>query len=429
MLSPVRRLARRLVLVVVAAGLLALPACADAPKGIKLTAYFPKAVSLYEQGDVKILGLSSGKVTDVEVVDTRVKVEIQLNEGTKVPEDVQATIVPLSLIGERYVQLFPAWTNGEPEAKSGTVIPLERTSIPVEPDEALAALKKFLDTLDPNATGRLVKNLAADLKGNGQSLNDALAEFSELTATLAEKDQQLVGLIENFDTFTATLRTRESQLGRTMDQFAVTTKLLADERDEISQLIKALAQTSSAGLDLISEHGGALNADVQTLTETLKTVHANIEPVRQLLDAAPMMVAGRNLDGEQGLLRSYDPTFKHIDLRNAAAPTVALLLQALGFPVESVCLPIDVECEPSALPLATPSAAATPTPVRQSTAPAAVDYRESSPIVAVVGLLGSEGTAEGDDAAAAMPAASKRGDGGVLGGLRRAARWLTGAFG
>ena len=34
---------------------------------------------------------------------------------------------------------------------------------PVEPDEALAALKRLLDSLDPDATGRLVKNLAEDI--------------------------------------------------------------------------------------------------------------------------------------------------------------------------------------------------------------------------------------------------------------------------
>ena len=387
---------RRLAALVVVLGLAALPACSSTPSGIELTAYFDKAVSLYEKGDVKILGLSSGKVTEVQVIDTRVRVKMRLNEGTRVPEDVQATIVPLSLIGERYVQLFPAWTTGEPEAKSGTVIPLERTSIPVEPDEALAALKKFLDTLDPNATGRLVRNLAADLKGNGQLLNDALGQFAQLSATLADKDEQLGRLIENFDKFTATLRTREAQLGKVMDQFAVTTGLLADERDTIAKLVKALAQTSSSGLDLISEHGGALNADVQTLTDTLLVVNQNLQHVRDFLSATPMLIAGRNLDGEQGLISSFDPNFKHIDLRQSTTPTLALLFAALGLPSDAVCIPIDVECEESPIPVSAANpAAANPSAI--STTPGVVEIANRRPVDAVVGLLASEGTASSAD--------------------------------
>jgi virulence factor Mce-like protein len=326
-----------------------------------VTAYFTRTVSLYKKGDVKILGLSAGKITDVKVVDTRVRVRLRLNEGVKLPEDVQATVVPLSLIGERYVQLFPAWTTGEAAAPPGTVIPLERTTVPVEPDEALAALKKFLDTLDPHATGRLVRNLAQDLKGNGQSINDALGGLSQLTATLADKDQQLAHLIENFDRFTATLRTREGQLGKVMDQFATTTRLLADERDTIAKLVKALAQTSSAGLDLISEHGGALNQDVVTLTHTLETVNANLDHVRAFLTATPELIAGVNLDGGQGLLKSYDPAFHHIDLRQATTPTLALLLDALGLPSEGLCIPVDINCTPG-LPIAGQQAAPAPAP-------------------------------------------------------------------
>jgi virulence factor Mce-like protein len=398
-------LRRAFVLVAVAAtAVTTLPACSSA-RGYEVTAYFDKAVSLYPKGDVKILGLSSGKITSVKVLGTQVRVRMRINEGTPLPQDVRATIVPLSLIGERYVQLFPPWTAGEPQAPAGTVIPLERTTIPVEPDEALAALKKFLDTLDPNATGRLVKNLAQDLKGNGQTLNDALGQFAQLTTTLADKDEQLAHLIENFDQFTATLRTREGQLGKVLDQFAATTGLLAQERETIARVVKGLAQVSSAGLDLVSEHAGALNTDVQTLTRLLETVNVNLDDVRRLLTATPELVAGVNLDGKQGILASYDPTFHHIDLRQSTSPTLALLLDALGLPLPlPTCLPIDVTCVPSSMSASSSGPPSAPAP--QPSAKAPVD--------AIVGLLGSP--AASTRTTEARPRSS---------GFHRAARWFA----
>src|SRR5207249_3449771 len=146
-----------LVAIVLAASGLAACSGGGGGGGYELTAYFDKAISLYPQSSVKVLGLPAGRVKSVKVVGTSVRVRMRINNDVPVPADVKASIVPLSLIGERYVQLFPAWTTGVPRAKSGAVIPLERTSIPVEPDEALAAIKHLLDRLDPQATGRLVK--------------------------------------------------------------------------------------------------------------------------------------------------------------------------------------------------------------------------------------------------------------------------------
>ena len=45
-----------------------------------LTADFPRAVSLYEGSDVKILGIAVGKVTKVTPMGTKVRVEMQYDD-------------------------------------------------------------------------------------------------------------------------------------------------------------------------------------------------------------------------------------------------------------------------------------------------------------------------------------------------------------
>ena len=321
--------------------------------GYPITAYFDKAISLYAQSQVKILGLRSGKVTKVTLLGDRVRVDLRIDDGVNLPEGVGAALIPSSLIGERYVQLFPAWTEGKPKVAAGTEIPLERTTIPVEPDETLAAVKHLLDTLDPNATGRLIKNLSDDLTGNGQNLSSALKGLAQLANTLADKDQQLVDLVENFDKLTTTLRTREQRLGSALDQFAVATTLLAEERKTIESLVKGLASVSTNGLDLISEHGARLDHDLTVLTHLLQSVNTNIDSVKILLDAGPIIVAGPKFDGQAGLLGAYDPKYHHIDLRLALSPLVADLLTTLNLPVVGdllgggrggICIPIDVVC-------------------------------------------------------------------------------------
>lgn len=345
-----------------------------------LTAYFSKTISLYTSSDVRVLGLHAGKVASVKADGNRVRVVLHVDKSIPVPADVHASIIPLSLIGERYIQLYPAWTVGQPRATDGAVIPLERTDVPVEPDEALAAVKKFLDTLDPDATGRLVKNLGEDLKGTGPGLNEALDGLSKVAATLADKDEALGRIIDQFDTFTAAVSTREAQLGRVMDEFATMTGMLADERRALEDLLKGLAQVSSDALDLVSENRAQLDRDLTILTRTLQSVKANIGSVGQLLDSGPILV--------KGTLGAYSPQFHRIDLRNSVSPTVAQGVQALGLPIPNVvCLPIDVSCSLTALraSVAAPAGSPAASPASSSSPAAPV---APNPLDALVALLG-----------------------------------------
>ncbi len=449
--------ARRLMGAAVAVAVLGLGLAASEPAAAEtqeITAYFPSAISVYSRGSVKVLGLNAGKVTKVETQGSRVMVKMRMDGDVPLPEDVKATIVPSSLIGERYIQLFPAWTEGTPMAPPKLVIPLERTSVPVEPDEALAALKRLLDSLDPDATGRLVKNLAEDLDGQGQNLSSALSGLSRLTRTLADKDEQIAGIIDNVDRLTTTLRTREAQLGSLIDSFARTASLLAEERQQLQQLLKGLGTVSVDALELIRSNRVDLQDDLNTISRLMVSLSSNLESVKTLLSAAPVMVAGRDLDGRsEGLLAAYDPTYHLIDLRTTLSPlagnALGRLFAILGLPATTICLPVDVTCTPpgatsagsepvaSAPPAAPappatvgggaqarPAPAARPSGTAPTTASPPPSTTTSAPRTPLDGILDLLGGAKvtGQSASAVIPAMPPRPTTGAGGWLRRAAR-------
>jgi phospholipid/cholesterol/gamma-HCH transport system substrate-binding protein len=442
--SDVRRLP---VIAVVLTGML-LSSCSIVGGGgggnYQLTAWFPKTIALVPASDVKVLGLSAGKVKDVKVDQGRVRVVLNIKKSIPVPADVHAEIVPQSLIGERYVQLFPAWTNGQALARNGDVIPEDRTAVPVEPDEALAALKKFLDSLDPNATGRLVQNAANDLSGNGQNLNDAVANLGQLVGTLADKDTQLGDIIDNFDRFTVTLSSRESQLGHVMDTFANLASLLAEERTAIETTVKNLGSVSTDAFDLLSENRAGIDKDLTQLTRVLQAVKANIGSVQQVLDTGPLLV--------NGLHNAYSPTFHRIDLRTQLSPTVGqVLLNIFGDQLAVVCLPIDVSCTPTQPPVigagakraaagappVTPPAASPPAgppigavpavPGLPAPAPATTSTTAPNPLDSLLQLFGSGGAHVGAVGAAPAEQAAHA-SGGIASFFRDAAHALVGVI-
>jgi len=337
----------------------------------ELVAYFPRAVSVFPSSDVRVLGLPAGSVTDVIIEGDKVRIEMSIPDDIKVPADGFAQIVPQSLIGERYIQLSPAFKEGMEAAKDGHVIDLDHTITPVEPDEALAAIKEFLDSLDPEGLGDLVSNLDEDLRGNGSALNDTLASLSDLVTTFAEKDDVLARIVDSFDRLTATLATREQQLGSVLDAFAEASQVLADERQSIEELVGGLATLSQEGLALVGEHATELRTDIGTLTDAAAVIEANLASVDLLLDAGGLLTAG--LEG------AYDPESRSISLRNNFSPlipeVIELLLGQLGVP--AICLPVLATCGVAG------TSASDATPARITASP--------TPIGSFLALLASPG--------------------------------------
>jgi virulence factor Mce-like protein len=345
-----------------AALLAALPACGLVGGGdtYTLTAYFDRAVSVFPTADVRVLGLPAGSVSEVEIDGDQVRIDMRIPSDIAIPADATAQIVPQSLIGERYIRISPAFKDGMTPAEDGDI--LEHTIIPVEPDEALAALKEFLDSLDPEGIGDLVTNLDEDLRGNGAGLNDALGSLSQLLETFAEKDDVLVRIVDSFDRLSTTLVTREQQLGEVLDAFAEASQVLADERGSIEALVSGLADLSRNGLALVGEHSSALRADITTLATAAATIEANLTSVTDLLAAGPELTAG--------LIDAYNHDLRAFNLRNSFSPLTTDLVGLLG---PAFCLPILQTCPVSAV------GAAPATPARITA--------QATPISALLSLL------------------------------------------
>jgi phospholipid/cholesterol/gamma-HCH transport system substrate-binding protein len=319
------------------------------PEGYEVTAYFERGVALYEQGQVRVLGLPAGRVIDVATEESCpsasgsvpcVRVELRLDDDVDLPADVSATLIPQSLIGERYVQLTPAYTGGETLASledSDRVIPLERTIIPVEPDEALAAVNEFLESLDPEGLGRLIENADEALAGNGADLNAAIGGITDLVTTFAERDDELASIVDNFDAFTQVLVTREGQIGEIIESFARTANVLAQERQSLQELLASLARVSTEGFDLVAEHAVALRTDLATLGQLGQSLVANLDAVTRLLDAQPILI--------DGLAGAVNTELRAVNLVSSLGPIAGNLVNGLlgELGIEPICVELDTD--------------------------------------------------------------------------------------
>ncbi|NUO56263.1 MAG: MCE family protein, partial [Hamadaea sp.] len=278
----------RLLAVLVAGALLAAGGgCAVlGERPYRLVAIFHRAPSLYEEARVKVMGLDAGYVENIRITGDRVRVELLVDREVPLPEGVKAVIAPQNTLGERNVVLYPPWKPGDRRIAPGAVIPLERTDLPVEIDDALAAFTRLTDALDDEKLGHVAGNLADGVRGRGKSINNAIADTADLTDTLARQDQQLVDLAKGLNRLATSLNDRERQVTGAIDSFAEASAILAEERRRLRGFVSGMAGFVRRGDLIIEAYSERLPQAASTLAELVLTVRANSESTARAVKGA-----------------------------------------------------------------------------------------------------------------------------------------------
>ena len=288
--SVLRALGRRGVAVAVVVGLLATTAflaLRDDREPHTVTAHFPRAVSIFVGTDVRVLGVTVGRVTSVTPDGTSVAVEMEYDADVRLPADAKAAIVTPTLVADRYVQLTPAYSGGEVLA-DGADIALPDTGVPVELDRIYRSLRDLSQALGPNGVNRngTLDNLlrAGDeaLSGQGERGNRMIRELSAAATTFGEGSGDLFDTVTELATFTGTLAENDRLVRAFLRDLSGVSADLADERQEISNALAAVARAVGSVEDFVGDNREALVADVEKLTRVVK----NLDSERDSLDTA-----------------------------------------------------------------------------------------------------------------------------------------------
>jgi phospholipid/cholesterol/gamma-HCH transport system substrate-binding protein len=155
-------------------------------KGYIVKIPFTEAAQLANQSDVRISGVSVGKVQSISLAPDRKHALATLQIDDKyapIPANTKATLRQKTLLGETYVELTPGSPSG-PKLADGGTLPNGQVSPAVQLDE-------IFRTFNPKtriAFEQWMQNASIALKGQGQALSNA---FGELEPTFTQADQLL----------------------------------------------------------------------------------------------------------------------------------------------------------------------------------------------------------------------------------------------
>ena len=291
------------------------------PQGYRVHVRFPEATLLVPQADVRIAGVSVGKVVAVRRSGDRADAELELDSRyAPLGADARAILRQKTLLGETYVELTQG-SIAAPRLPDGAQLPDAQVQPTVGLDEVLRAV-------NPAARRDLrivVQSLAGGVAGRGESLSSAVGN---LAPTVAGGGDLL-----------AILDAEHAALRRLVRDSAIVFATVGQRADDVQTVINAgdavLSTTAARNRDLAATVR-ALPGFVAALHPALRQVGATaaaLEPViHPLRPVAPLLTP--TLRDTASVAPALNDTFVHLDpllgIATQALPALTRTLQAAG---------------------------------------------------------------------------------------------------
>jgi phospholipid/cholesterol/gamma-HCH transport system substrate-binding protein len=307
------------------------------PKGYRFTVSFKEAGQLAQEADVRISGVSVGKVKVIKADRTTgasdATIELQPRYAP-IPKDARAILRQKTLLGETYVELTPGHRRSGSVPEGGR-LPASSVSPTVELDEIFRAF-------DPKTRESFriwMQQLALASQGRGRDISDAIGNFApfeqdattllkilnaqhddvqgvvrdtgEVFDALSERDGQLRSLIDSSNRVFATTARRSSELEET---FRALPTFERESKTTLARLTTFAKETNPLVTQLrpAARQLGPTMTALGNVAPELADLLTNLNP---LFDASVKGLPASEafLDELHPLLANFDPPLRQLN--------------------------------------------------------------------------------------------------------------------
>jgi len=244
--------------------------------GTGYTAYFAEAAGLQAGNEVRVAGVTVGRVTGISLAGNKVAVNFKV-KGTWIGNDTFAAIKIKTLLGDKFLALKPLGT--QPQNPS-TPIPLARTTAPYDVTQAFNGLGQEVTQINTIQLGKSLQTLAEAFSGTPPYTRAALRGLASVSQSIASRDVQLAGLLRGARNVTGALAGQNAKFAKLLGDGNLLLAELRQRQAAIHALLtgtQALAvQLSGLVTDNQAKLGPAL-AELNQVTTVLAANQANLK--------------------------------------------------------------------------------------------------------------------------------------------------------
>lgn len=313
------------------------------PQGYRVHASFDEAVQLATEGDVRISGVSVGKVKKITPSTGRTDAVLEIDARyAPLPKDVRAMLRIKTLLGETYVELTPG-TKGKPTIPENGYLSVAQVDTAVELDEVIrtfdpATRAAFEDWMvgqadamtrrgdDLNQAFGVLPMFFADsndllsvMRRQDRALSRVFANVADIFEAFDENPGDLTRLIESSNRMLRITANRSEQLTETFNEFPEFLR-------EIRATIKRFTEFTVKSKPLIDNTTVFADELAPTLRKATKvtadarSLISNMEPLLDRADAGLpaadefFTLARPTLGQLDAFLRQLNPVLEYIGL-------------------------------------------------------------------------------------------------------------------
>jgi phospholipid/cholesterol/gamma-HCH transport system substrate-binding protein len=255
------------------------------------SAFFAEAGGIKTDSDVRVSGMTVGRVSSIHLEGTKVRVGFTVDDDIALGDRTEAAIKTETVLGAKMLELTPRG-----DGKLTGTIPLERTKSPYDLPDALGDLTTTISGLDTTQLSESLTTLAQTFQDTPPELRLALDGVSRFSDTLNNRDAQLRNLLANANKVTGVLAKRSDEIAQLVRNADALLYALLSQRASVDALMNNLTAASQQ-----------LSGLVQDNRTTLRPALDKLNGVLGILDNRK-----QELQKTLGLLRRYAMSFGEV---------------------------------------------------------------------------------------------------------------------
>lgn len=260
---------------------------------VRIDALFDNASFVNSGQEVRIAGARVGTVQGVELTsDRRARVKMSIDSKfAPFRTDAECSILPQSLIGEKFVEC-DGGTNTAPVLAAGgddvPTVPLKNNHSPVDLDLVVAMLGEPTNVrlqLLFNELGITTATRGADISAAIRRANPALRAIRDTLDVVSTDRASLGRVVDAADTVSAELDRRKSDLAGVFDSGSQVLKATSDERQALDRALATLPSSLAAlrpaltELRSLARDGTPTVRALRVAAPSLRTLAGNVKPL------------------------------------------------------------------------------------------------------------------------------------------------------
>ena len=258
----------------------------------KVSADFPNGGGIYSGADVTYNGVHIGKVGKLQLLADGVRVQLIVDTSAPhIPDNAKASVNDRSAVGEQYVDLEPT-ANSRTYLKSGSIIPMNRNSIPVSTPRLLLNVDELVNSVDRTNLSTVIDELGKAFSGRGQDLQHLIDAGNPLLKDAQAALPQTLSLLDVGKTVLDTQVRSRSDIA----EFSKNLQLLSAQLKSSDPDIRRLAKTGPDAVNQVNDLLTGIRTDTGVLLANLLTTSQvttrRLAGVEQILAVYPAAVAG-----------------------------------------------------------------------------------------------------------------------------------------